>query len=457
MADPLDTTRVTFRQLLQFFIPLGISASLVTISHVIINSTLARSAHPEIVIASYALPMSILGFTEKPAVLLRQTCSALVRDRRSFRAMALVSLYVLGAIFILGGLISYTPIGPWVFTHVFGAEDELVQPMVNAYRVLMFVSIFSGIRCVFHGIIISNMRTKWLTIGMLVRLAGMYLLSLYFIHRGVESASVGAIIFLTGMIIEAIVSFIEGRSLLKSMPAVKPEHPVEGTKDVFAFYRPMLLSSLIAVIGGPAINAMLGKTADISLAVASFAIAASLTQLMQSFFSYIHQIVLNFYRKDAAAVRRFTVTLAFIPAGLLALLSYSPLGPWFLAHVMGVDGRLLEASLDTLRVFILMTLVFPWLDFGNGLLMLRSQTKVMVWSQGANVVTTLVALVVCVALAPGWNGMIGALAQSLGFAAEAAVVFYVLRETAKAEGRIGAGRAGQNAASKASKGQEESL
>lgn len=259
------------------------------------------------------------------------------------------------------------------------------------------------------------------------------------------------------MIIEAIVSFIEGRSLLKSMPAVKPEHPVEGTKDVFAFYRPMLLSSLIAVIGGPAINAMLGKTADISLAVASFAIAASLTQLMQSFFSYIHQIVLNFYRKDAAAVRRFTVTLAFIPAGLLALLSYSPLGPWFLAHVMGVDGRLLEASLDTLRVFILMTLVFPWLDFGNGLLMLRSQTKVMVWSQGANVVTTLVALVVCVALAPGWNGMIGALAQSLGFAAEAAVVFYVLRETAKAEGRIGAGRAGQNAASKASKGQEESL
>lgn len=177
MADPLDTTRVTFRQLLQFFIPLGISASLVTISHVIINSTLARSAHPEIVIASYALPMSILGFTEKPAVLLRQTCSALVRDRRSFRAMALVSLYVLGAIFILGGLISYTPIGPWVFTHVFGAEDELVQPMVNAYRVLMFVSIFSGIRCVFHGIIISNMRTKWLTIGMLVRLAGMYLLS----------------------------------------------------------------------------------------------------------------------------------------------------------------------------------------------------------------------------------------------------------------------------------------
>ncbi|UUZ93867.1 hypothetical protein LJK87_04030 [Paenibacillus sp. P25] len=48
------TVRITYRRLLAFFIPLGISASLVTISHVIINSTLARSAHPEIIIASYA-------------------------------------------------------------------------------------------------------------------------------------------------------------------------------------------------------------------------------------------------------------------------------------------------------------------------------------------------------------------------------------------------------------------
>lgn len=91
-----EQVRITYRQLLSFFIPLGISSALVTISHVIINSTLARSAHPEFIIASYALPMSILGITERPAVLLRQTCSALVRDRVSFRAMSLVSLCGLG-------------------------------------------------------------------------------------------------------------------------------------------------------------------------------------------------------------------------------------------------------------------------------------------------------------------------------------------------------------------------
>ncbi|WP_281886039.1 multi antimicrobial extrusion protein MatE [Paenibacillus sp. YYML68] len=428
----LQPNGVTFRQLLAFFLPLGIAASLVTISHVIINSTLARSVQPELIIASYALPMSILAITERPAVLLRQTCSALVRDRISFRAMQIVSLYVFGAVLAIGALISYTPIGPWIFTHLFGAKPDMIDPMVDVYRILMFVSIFSGIRCLYHGVIIFNMRTKWLTIGMVIRLVGMYALSLYYIHTGVKSGTVGAIIFLTGMMIEAAVSFWEGRALLKrDIPEKKPEHEIEKPGQVFKFYKPLLYSSVIAVIIGPAINAFLGKTTDIQLSIAAFAIAASLTNLVTSFFSYIHQIVLNFYRKDARTVVRFAAMLAFIPALLLSLLSFTELGPWFMSSVIGVNEALMQASLQTLRVFVLLTLIFPCLDFGNGLLMLRGQTKAMVWSQAANVCTTLGALVVCIWLAPGWNGAIGALAQSLGLLAETAVVWFIIRETSR--------------------------
>jgi progressive ankylosis protein len=453
MTEP-QATRISFRQLLAFFIPLGISASLVTISHVIINSTLARSAQPEIVIASYALPLSILGIIERPAVLLRQTCSALVRDRRSFRAMSIVGWSVLGAIFGLGLTISYSPLGPWIFRHIFGAEESMVEPMLEVYRVLMFVSIFSGIRCLYHGIIIYNLRTKWLTIGMIVRLLSMYLLSLYFIHKGVESGTVGAIIFLTGMAVEAAVSFWEGRSLLRhSIPEVKEDHDVSKPSQIFHFYRPLLYSSLLAVIVGPSINAFLGKTTDIKLAIASFAIAASLAQLVMSFFSYTHQIVMNFYRKDAASVRRFFFILWLIPSLLIAILSYTSAGPWFLEHVMGVNERLQEASLSTLKVFMIMTLIFPLLDFGNGLLMLRGQTKVMVWSQASNVGITLITLLVTSLLFPGWNGRIGAFAQSLGVLAEVAVVMYVIWLAGRTEGRLPHPATAKNAMNAESSGQ----
>ncbi|OAS22377.1 multi antimicrobial extrusion protein MatE [Paenibacillus oryzisoli] len=422
---------ITWKQLISFFLPLGLSATLVTLSHVIINSTLARADNPEVVIASYAIPLSLLGLTERPVVLLRQACSALVRDRISFRAMGVVSSYVFACIILLGLILCYTPVGEWVFLYFFGVEREMLAATLSVYRILMYVSIFSGLRCLFHGIIIFNMRTKWLTIGMGVRIIAMYLLSLYFITTdNVSSGKVGAIIFLVGMVIEAAVAIWEGTSLLKHViPEKAPNHPIETKGQIFSFYKPLLYSSVIAVIIGPSINAMLGKTTHIHLAISSFAIAGSLTQLVMSFFSYIHQIVLNFYRKDAVRVRKFILMLSFIPGTLIAILAYTPIGPWFMTHVMGVNAELKHASLSAMRIFMIMTIVFPWLDYMNGIIMLRGQTKIMVFSQSANAIITVFTLFVAIATVPGWNGMIGALAQSLGMLAELFVVIYVLKRT----------------------------
>ncbi|MDF2668200.1 MAG: multi antimicrobial extrusion protein MatE [Paenibacillus sp.] len=431
-----DSSRLTMRQLFAFFIPLGFSASLVTISHVIINSTLARSANPETIIASYSIALSMLGIIERPAILLRQTCSALVRDKVSFRAMTAVSIYMLLAMSIGGLIISYTPLGTWVFLYGFGVNEDLLGRILDVYRVLMFVSIFSGVRCLYHGIIISNMRTKWLTIGMLIRLLVMYVVSLYYIHfGGVTSGVAGAVIFLAGMMVEAAVSAWEGRKVIRTMPEKKEDHPIDKQSQIFQFYKPLALSSLIVILVGPAINAMLGKTVDFELAIAAFAIAGSLTQLVQSFFSYMHQIVLNFYRKDSALVNKFALSLGFIPAILIGIIAYTPLGPWFMERVMGVNERLMIESLHTLRIFMLLTLIYPWVDFFNGIILLRGQTMIMLFSQTANVIITIITLLICILTVPQWNGMIGSLAQSLGLTGEFIVVLYVLRASSKSTNR----------------------
>lgn len=127
---------LSWRRLLTFFIPLGISASLVTISHVIINSTLARSDQAEVVIASYALAGSLLAVTERPSTLLRQTCSALVRDRLSFQALIYVTKIFLAAVLLLGGAIVYTPIGTSIFKYLFGVDETLLKPVIQVYQIL---------------------------------------------------------------------------------------------------------------------------------------------------------------------------------------------------------------------------------------------------------------------------------------------------------------------------------
>ncbi|WP_332694922.1 multi antimicrobial extrusion protein MatE [Halalkalibacter lacteus] len=425
MGEQLERGLST-RNILLFFVPLGLSASLVTLSHMIINGTLTRGENAETIIASYAIAMSLFAIMERLGVLLRNTCSALVRDKVSFKAMSMVAVYVVSSLMMISATIAYTPIGRWIFSRLFGADPTMIDQIVNVYQILIIVTFFSAIRCLFQGVIILNKQTKWLTIGMVIRLIVMYLLSLVFIHIGYITAQTGAIIFLAGMMVESLISFLEGRVLVKKMVQKKENHRITKKEPIFRFYTPLILSSLVIVMVGPVINVFLGKTNEIELAIASYAIALSITQLFLSFFTYTHQIVLTFYKDHPQKVNQFTMMVGFIPTVLLAIFCFTPIGAFFIEVVLGANDRLVEASLQSLKVFMLMTLVFPFVDFCNGLLMLRSETKVMVLSQSANLGLTFIVLLIVSGLAPNWNGMIGALAQSVGMLAELCVLLLIL-------------------------------
>ncbi|MCJ8009368.1 multi antimicrobial extrusion protein MatE [Lederbergia wuyishanensis] len=421
--------KIAFRTLLNFFIPLGISASLVTISHVIINSTLARAADPAVVIASYSVAMSLFAIFERCAVILRQTCATLVRDRNSFKLVSQLTIFILSAILILSFIIAYSPIGELFFSRVMGVKDHMLEPTLSVYKVLMFVTIFSGIRCLFQGIIITNLRTKWLTIGMVIRLVVMAGISWVIIQNNwVNHGYIGAYIFLAGMVVEAIVSFSEGRLLVKKMPAKKDDHQVVNHKQVRKFYLPLLMASLIAVIIGPATNAVLGASGRAEIAVASYAVAASVLNLLLSFSTYFHQIVINFYDQDTKTVIRFSFIFSFVPSILLLVIAYSPIGVWGLQHIMGVSGELLDQSLLALKFFIIFALCFPWLDFVNGVLMLKGQTKVLQFSQAGNVLITIIVLFTLLFVIPNGGGVIGALAQSIGVMTEVTIAYIFMRK-----------------------------
>ena len=418
---------LSFQTLLFFFIPLGLSAGLVTISHVIINSTLARAPDPSIVIASYSVAMSIFGFMERCAVILRQTCSTLVRDKLSYLLMRNVAFYILTAIFLLNAVVAFTPVGRWIFSTLLGVSDNMFAPTMAAFQVLMFVTIFSGIRCLYQGIIISNFKTKWMTIGMIIRLVTMALFSWFLLANDlVHHGYIGAVIFLVGMAVEALVSFLEGRLIVKKLPSELEKHQVKSKKHIFRFYNPLMIASLIAVSVSPMINATLGFTSNAAVAIASFALAHSIVLLLVSITSYTHQVVINFYNRDADKVKRFVSFVAFIPTLLLLFLTFTPIGMQIFQQITGVTGDLKDQSIIALRFFVIFTLCFPWIDYCNGLLMLRGQTKIMSFSQTGNVIITGISLFTLFQLFPDGGGFIGSLAQSIGFLIELTILSFFI-------------------------------
>lgn len=420
---------VNVRALILFFLPLGFSASLVTVSHVIINSTLARAANPTVIIASYSIAMSLFAIFERNALVLRPTAAKLIHDRVSFWAVSRVALIVLLTVLALSLTIAYSSIGKWVFSFAFGAEGDVLQGTVGAFRVLLFVTVFSIIRCLFQGIIISNLRTKWMTIGMVVRLVAMAGVAWLFLWQGwVTHAYIGSIIFLIGMFIEALVSTFEGIQLLKNLKVKKREHPVRKSIHVWRFYSPLLLASFIAVLIMPSINATLGWSEKGALAVASFAVAWSVTQLILSFTTYMHQIVLNFYRKDAKKVLRFAAVVNVLPALFLISVAATPLGSTFMQQIMGLTDELLVEGLKALNFLILYALVFPWLDFCHGIVMSHGDTRILAFTQACNVLTTWLTLGLMVFFFSSLGGPIGSIAIGVGFLTELLLLIFFLND-----------------------------
>jgi len=409
--------------LLRFFVPLGFAAFLTTFTHTLIHATLSQSKNAETIIAAYALGLSLMSVTEKPAVLIRQTSTALVRDRASFRALAGIAWILIAFTLAFGFAVCYTPAGPYLFRSVFGADPALLPEIIHGYRFLMWVTMFSAIRCLYHGVIINNMRTKWVTIGMCFRFLLMFALSQYFLLTDVvNGAWVGGFIFAVGMMTELAVCWWEGRQLVRGLPDKLPDNEYVTKRKVFSFYRPLMLSSIFIVIISPAINAMLGKTVHVELAIASFAVASNLLNLMMSLFSYIHQIVINFFPSSPKLVFRFQWIVGFLPCLATSLLAYTPAGEYLLAEWMGLSGRLLDATVDVMKVFAATTLLLPWVDFGNGFLMLFKRTHVFLFSQSSYTAVTLIVLFALIALRPEWNGAVGAFAMTAGSVTELAVV-----------------------------------
>lgn len=423
---------LSYRQLSAFFIPLGISASLTSITHVIINGTLSRGEDAAFIIACYAVAMAVFGIIEKPMIVFRQASSALVTDKRSFKLLGIFFIYLLIATMIISIILGYTPIGNWLYIHIFNATENMVHAIDLTFRVITFVAVFSGIRGIYQGIIINHLETNWVTIGVVTRLLSMFLVSYLFVFFGHITSVSGGIIFLIGMIVEALISFYKGHNLINDGPKemYKEGHRNRLLKaDISRFYFPLAFYFVIQSLLVPLIYILLAKSSDIEMGIASFALAFSITQMMLGFFMYTHQLVLQFYKDHKQKVIKFVIIISIVPTLLLCIICYTPIGIVFMENIMGADEVLSIATIAVLKFFIIKTLVFPWVDFLNGFLMLKRQTNKMLVAQIGNIIVAIISMIFLVGFFPHLDGVNGSIAASIGELAGFIIVGVIVYRT----------------------------
>lgn len=248
--------KVTMLRIILFYVPMGASSLLAALTHVIVNGVLARSQQPDVTISSYAVALSLSFLIDLPMNVIRQTSSKYSRDRVSFRSVARLSAIVAVILVTVSVIIGWTPAGQLLFRSVFGVKEQLLAATVQVYQVLAFLYVLTSLRGLFQGLIINQLRTGWMTVGMMVRVAAMFGMSWYFINKGwTNDGRLGALIFMVGVVIECVVSVWEGWSLKNRLPPERGEHSVRQTRQLLPFYMPLLYSQLVLVVLNPSIQA----------------------------------------------------------------------------------------------------------------------------------------------------------------------------------------------------------
>jgi progressive ankylosis protein len=428
MEDSKKT--LNYSTLIRFFIPLSLSSSLVICSQLIVNSTLARAPDPELAISSYAIGFALFMIMERPISQLRQTCTAWVKDKQSFNAMRKVVIYVWFTLLCLGLLFIFTPLGNVAIQVLYRTDLGMASSVIHILSILLIVTFLSSMRSLYQGVLIKDMNTKWMTIGIALRLTVMFLLSIICIHSGMTiNVTIGAWMLLAGYTVETGISVWVGRKLVHKLESKRVTGQKSITKRIFNYYKPMFFSSILYVFVGPSIQAILGRTDDIKLAIASYTVALGIFQLGQSLVIYMHQVVLNFHKLNSKVVRNAAFWFSFMPVTILIIFSLTPIGRWVMEHLMGLSPQLIEASLNNIVIFILMAMIFPWIDYCNGLVMLKNNTGWFIISQGSNIAFTIIALFILTIWAPHWNGLIGALAQTTGVIIELMIIIFVVKKS----------------------------
>jgi hypothetical protein len=437
------TDSLTYKQISFVWLPLAFSWMLMLIETPFINGVLARLSEPELAIASFGVIMAIAVVVESPIVPLLTTSTALSKNPQHYQMIRRFTLILTGVSVGLHFLVSWTPLYDIIVVPLINMPAELVEPVRSGLRVMVPWSGFVAWRRFNQGILIRFGYSNFVGRGTILRLSALSIsaLSLGFLSN-IPGVVVGAIAANLGTLTEAIYATIVTRPVIRehfetTIPdETQEQEPPLYYRDLIAFHTPLFLSSLIFFLTRPLISAGLARTDNPTMTLAAWPVLLGLLSIVRApVVSYPAVVIALADRKNAyAKLRNFGVAIGISAALVFALIAFTPLRMIYFRTLMGVSDELTAAAISG-AVFALALPIFGSLSgFIRGILTARKFTFALTLSTLASIIS--MAVVLLIGINRGTPGVpLGALATSVSYAADLAVLFLAHRWLQRKEQR----------------------
>lgn len=428
--------RVTYKELIYFFLPLAVTPLIIGVVHNIANGAIARLPEPEISLAVYAVVKGFSYIIRAPILVSRQAVISLV-DSEVSCSRVLKMLWVIACVttFILL-LLGYTPLGGVVLRNVIGLKNE--QQVTYGYyalRIICFLPIVETLRNNNQGLAIALKKTGMILPGVLARLISVILfLGWVVFSKSLSGIVAASIAWVGGIGLEGFI-ICSGIRKVYGFP-VKAARKIPGNKknkDItfFTFVKfilPLAVMMALARVVEPLIQAGIARGNSPTRSLAAFGVAWAILFLVAGPLMHINQGALVYIKKigdkNWDRVLRFSHLFGLLTALIIAVIAFTPGGFLLINKVLAVSDSISSLTQHILKVFVLYPLIASFKEVYWGILMNQKKTHVIGIAKTANIAMVVLFLVIGIKILSFDAAIIGALAFVLGEAFESWYVRY---------------------------------
>ncbi len=414
----MNKERLTYKKILIFWLPLAATWLMMSIENPFLTAIIARMAEPKYNLAAYGVAFSFALLIESPVIMMMSASTALVKDLHSYQKLMKFS-YIIN--FILTGIMLLILIPP-VFD--FFAIDliALPKPVADLTYVAMIILVpwpgAIGYRRFYQGILINSNQTKKVAYGTIIRLvsmAGTGLILHFFFE--VDGIVVGAGALSAGVVMEGASSKLMAGNIIKRYKNELEENVTDlSYKEIFNFYYPLALTSLIAMGIHPMVTFFLGQS---RMALESLAVLP----VINGFVFIFRGTGLSFQEVGIALLdkndrgynykklRNFAFAGGSAMVALLALVAFTPLSNLWFEDVAGLTKNLALFSNPPLMIMALMPGLTFLISFQRSILVDAKNTKPITIATVIEIFSIIIILLVTI----NYFDMIGVVAATISF------------------------------------------
>ena len=440
MADTAATTSLSYRRIFWFWVPLAAMWFMMAVEQPLIASFIARMPDPELNLAAYGVVFSVAIIIESPVIMLLAAGTALSRGAISYRRLLRFSHLLMGALTALHLLIGLTPLFDFIMLRIIGVPAQVAELGRGAFLAITPWSAAVGYRRLWQGVLIRHERTGVVPVTIAVRLAVTAVLLIVGHSLGRYSGLfIGAVAIAAGVIAAAVAAYLFARPVVRhSLSASTQESDPLSWRELYAFYMPLALTSLILLAARPLLTIAISRLPQALDSLAVWPVLLSVSFLGRSISMSYQEVGIAMLQNRRALVmlQRFARMLGAVLLLVFLAFALSPVAMIWFRDVVGLSTALIQMARLPMLFIAIIPAAGAMISWKRGILVSAKRTAAITRSVVVNLIVLGAILVVLGYTVPANGALIAAIAYSGSVVAE---WLYVSLEAAKVQKRLFAG------------------